>query len=209
MNKTKKLVKTDRKTKGIREEYAEIGVTEYYESKGNTYTNPHFPQIRQLLLQNQHRLDYSKVLDFCCGSGEVSQVLQELKYPLPIACDPFTQKAYQTNFDRECLSFSFEDVIRRKLNGNFSTIICSFAMHLCPEKQLYPLVANLFALSPNIVIITPHKRPVLERLTNVELTFEDFVLTERGKKIRLKSYGLKLYSLLFQGKSQIGAALKP
>lgn len=174
--------------KGIRDEYAESGVKEYYQSKGNTYSNPHFPQVRQLLIQNDQRIDYSNVLDFCCGSGEVSLVLQELKYPLPTACDPFTQEAYQANFDQTCLSFSFDDVIRGKLDGSFSAVICSFAMHLCPEKQLFPLVANLFRLSPNIVIITPHKRPALEQLSGVELVYEDFVLTDRGKKVRLKSY---------------------
>ena len=50
------------------------------------------------------------------------------------------------------------------------------------------LVFQLFMLSDTIVIITPHKRPELENITNVELVFEDFVLTERGKKIVLKSY---------------------
>lgn len=174
--------------KGIRDEYAEMGVTQYYQTQGKNYANPHFPQVRQLLIQNKSRIDYSKVLDFCCGSGEVSLVLQELGYPLPMACDPFTQESYYANFDQNCLPYSFEDVIRGKLSGAFSAVICSFAMHLCPEKQLYPLVANLFQLSPNIVIITPHKRPVLERYSNVELLFEDFALTKKGKKVRLKSY---------------------
>jgi hypothetical protein len=38
------------------------------------------------------------------------------------------------------------------------------------------------------VIITPHKRPALENLAQVQLDFEDFALTKRGKKVKLKSY---------------------
>ncbi len=74
------------------------------------------------------------------------------------------------------------------MEGIFSSIICSFAMHLCPEQDLFALVSQLFSHSGNIIIITPHKRPVLEELDGVELEFEDFVLTEIGKKVRLKSY---------------------
>jgi hypothetical protein len=61
-------------------------------------------------------------------------------------------------------------------------------MHLCPEKQLYPLVIKLFAHTKSLVIITPHKRPALETLTGVELDFTDFVLTKRGKKVQLKHF---------------------
>lgn len=173
---------------GIRDLYSEQGVERYYKKNGDRYENPHFPQIQALLLQNQERIDYAGVLDFCCGSGEVSQVLVAMGYPLPQASDPYTQKAYRKNFDQKCWNFSFEDVIKGKLTGQFSSIICSFAMHLCPEKQLYPLVYQLFQCTAQLIIITPHKRPELESLDGVELIFTDFALTERGKKVFLKSY---------------------
>lgn len=172
----------------IRNEYEEHGVSGYYEQSGSHYTNPHFPQIRALLLENEYRIDYQHVLDFCCGSGEVSLVLKELGYPLPHASDPYTQEAYNKNFNQNCWNFTFEDVIKGKLQGEFSSIICSFAMHLCPEKQLYPLVYQLFQHSKQLIIITPHKRPELEMLSDVTLDFTDFTLTERGKKVFLKSY---------------------
>ena len=173
---------------GIRDHYAEVGVESYYLENGNSYQNPHFPQVRQLLINNQSRIDYSYTLDFCCGSGEVSLVLQELGYPLPTASDPFTSGAYRKNFNRDCLELSFADIIRGKLIDQFSAIICSFAMHLCPPKQLYPLTYQLFQCTSTLIIITPHKRPMLEELSGVVLRFEDFVLTERGKKVRLKGY---------------------
>ena len=172
----------------IRDLYAKLGVKAYYEKAGNRYENPHFEQIQALLTQNQERIDYSNVLDFCCGSGEVSRVLLELGYPLPQASDPYTQKAYRKSFEQQCWNFSFEDIIKGKLTGHFSSIICSFAMHLCLEKQLYPLVYQLFQHSKQLIIITPHKRPELEKLDGVELDFTDFAFTERGKKVFLKMY---------------------
>jgi hypothetical protein len=191
--------------KAIRDEYAEKGVEAFYKSHADVYENPHFKYIKALLEQNQHRIDCSKVLDFCSGGGEVTLILRGLlgehfNNENILGTDPFTTKLYKKNTDCACLPYNFEEVIKgrltKKLGYNpeeepiFTAIICSFAMHLCPEKQLYPLVSQLFLLSKNIVIITPHKRPQLEDLTGVQLTFEDFVLTEKGKKVFLKNYEL-------------------
>jgi hypothetical protein len=205
--------------KAIRDEYADQGVDAYYRTHANVYENPHYLYIKALLTQNQHRIDYAKVMDLSAGGGEVTEILrgllnlnQEEAQQRFIGTDPFTFKLYEKNTGCLCLPLSFEDIVKGKLafyqnsigqiqkikyktrNVNpsvsepFSSIICSFAMHLCEEKKLYPLVNQLFTYSKNIIIITPHKRPALETLTNVILNFEDFVLTERGKKVFLKSY---------------------
>ncbi|GJM32952.1 MAG: hypothetical protein DHS20C18_19530 [Saprospiraceae bacterium] len=172
----------------IRNQYANQGVEGYYREHGSDYTNPHFDQVRQLLIQNRQRIDYQSILDFSCGSGEVSQVIQELGYALPTASDPFTSAAYHEKFKQRCLDYSFQDVIKGQLEGQFSAIICSFAMHLCPPKDLFPLVFQLFQHTSRLVIITPHKRPELSKLSRVDLDFEDFCLTARGKKVRLRTY---------------------
>ncbi len=174
--------------KGIRNLYSEMGVEGYYSLHGSAYANPHVEQVRELLHRNAHRVDYSHVLDFCCGGGEVSLVLRELGFDTAQGCDPFTATLFEANLGRPCLPFSFQDVIQGKLEGEYSSVICSFAMHLCPEKQLYPLAQALFRVAPQIVIITPHKRPELEKLSGVSLEFEDFALTERGKKVRMKAF---------------------
>jgi hypothetical protein len=191
--------------KAIRTEYAEKGVEEYYKTHADVYENPHFPYIKSLLIQNQHRIDYTRVLDFSSGGGEVTIVLSELtlsneginhqkKDNRFLGCDPFTFKLYEKNTGYRCLPLSFEDIVKGRMTPSvqipFSAIICSFGMHLCPEKLLYSLVYQLFMYSKNIIIITPHKRPQLEKLSGVELAFDDFVLTERGKKVFLKSYKL-------------------
>jgi len=174
--------------KDIRNHYSKVGVENFYRSHGHDYENPHFHQIEALLIQNQNKIDYNQVLDLCCGSGEVSRVLSDLGYPNTIGCDPFTAEAYQRSTGKECLLWTFEDLIRGRLQGEYSSVICSFAMHLCPEKQLYPLVYQIFRTTQQLVIITPHKRPMLENLDGIECQYEDYVLTERGKKVRLKSY---------------------
>ncbi len=177
-----------KKNDAIRNQYSKLGATGYYQAFGKDYENPHFQEIRALLFQNAHRIDYSQVLDFCCGSGEVSIVLREMGYPLPLASDPYTNEAYHNNFNQNCLPLSFEEVIQGHLKGQFSAIICSFAMHLCPKKQLFPLTYQLFQHTDQLIIITPHKRPELELLSGIFLNFKDFTLTGRGKKVFLKSY---------------------
>jgi SAM-dependent methyltransferase len=221
MKKKKTIAHADPKSalsfKAIRNEYADLGVENYYRNHGDVYENPHFPYIQQLLEQNQYRIDYSKTLDLACGGGEVTLILRGLGFDNSVGCDPFTSALFEKNTGQKCLEFSFEDIIKGggvieslvnksleslvnkslknaemtndlMTNDHFSCIVSSFAMHLCPEKQLFSLVSNLFLMTKNIVIITPHKRPELEKLANVELAFEDFVLTERGKKVFLKSY---------------------
>ncbi|MEO1516989.1 MAG: class I SAM-dependent methyltransferase [Bacteroidota bacterium] len=189
------IEKTPKETdpKAIRNQYDKLGVEGYYQQHGQAYENPHFPYVRQLLLQNRERIDCTHALDFCCGSGEVSRVLLEMGEQTFAASDPYTQAAYRQQLGRDCWSHSFEDVIRGQLEGTFSAVICSFAMHLCPPKQLYPLAHALLTHSPLLVIITPHKRPQLETISGIELAFEDFVLTqEKGKKVRLKAYRSQL-----------------
>lgn len=173
---------------GIRDKYQDQGVQNYYLQHGSDYENPHFEQVRQLLLQNEQNIDYKKVLDLSCGSGEVSMVLEELGYAETEASDPFTQQAYRMRMGKSCHSWSFEDIVKGALIDQYSSVICSFALHLCPNELLFPLVYQLFQHTELLAIITPHKRPELEKLEGVRLVFEDFTLTEKGKKVRLKAY---------------------
>ncbi|BDS10641.1 class I SAM-dependent methyltransferase [Aureispira anguillae] len=174
--------------KHIRNLYEQLGVDNYYKDYGNQYKNPHLAQIQELILRNATQLDYSAILDFCGGGGEVSLIIQQLGYDQITGSDPYTHQLYKKNLNQDCHTWSFDDVIKGKLIGNYSSIICSFAMHLCPEEKLYPLVIQLFQHSNNLIILTPHKRPILEQLNGVELRFVDYALTEKGKKVFLKHY---------------------
>ena len=172
----------------IRNQYAKLGVEEYYKQHGADYENPHFPIIEQLLVQNKDQIDYSQVLDLCCGSGEVTSVLKKLGFDKTVGCDPFTHELYRKQTKATCFEWTFKDIMRGKLTGQYSAIICSFALHLAEEKSLYALCQNLFKCSETLVIITPHKRPQLEQIQGVQKVYEDFALTDRLKKVHLKMY---------------------
>ncbi|MCH2022763.1 MAG: hypothetical protein MK207_09820 [Saprospiraceae bacterium] len=174
--------------KHIRNLYEQLGVDKYYQDYGNEYKNPHIEQIRELIINNSQKLDYTSVLDFCTGGGEVSLILRSLNYDNYKASDPYTHHLYKKNLNKECYKWSFNDIIKGKMAGKYSCIICSFAMHLCPKEKLYDLVIQLFQHSQNLVILTPHKRPVLELFSGVELVYTDFSKTEKGKKVFLKHY---------------------
>lgn len=174
--------------KAIRNLYAQLGVDAYYQQYGYAYQNPHLEQITTLLTQNKERLDYSQVLDFCAGGGEVSLILQQLGFPDSIGSDPYLQELYQKNTQQTCYNWSFETAVKQGLDGQYSCIICSFALHLCPSDLLYALVLQLFQHSSLLVVITPHKRPILEQYEGVELAFSDYTLTAKGKKVHLKAY---------------------
>ena len=122
--------------KKIRPLYDQYGADGYYRAFSDSYKNPHFLQISALIQRNLHRIETSAgVLDFSAGGGEVSRVLVEAGLQSVSGCDPYTQELYQRNTGLPCLALSFKDVIRFGLPGNYSAIISSFALHLCPERN--------------------------------------------------------------------------
>lgn len=178
--------------KKIRLLYEEHGAEGYYRDFADTYENPHFPEIKVLLERHAQRLDYTSVLDFAAGGGEVTQVLQGLGCQNITGCDPFTFELFEKNTGCTCLRQSFMDVIKNGLPARYSVVISSFALHLCPPKDLFSLSWQLFQAAPLLVVITPHKRPELENLQGIELAWEDFTTTARGKKVRIKAYKLSI-----------------
>lgn len=175
--------------KKIRPLYEELGAEGFYRAFGDSYENPHLSEIQALIRRNFHRFDCSgKVLDFAAGGGEVATELQLLGAKDIVGCDPFTYSLFEQKTGLNCLRLSFKDVIRQGLPEHYSLIVSSFALHLCPLKELYSLVLNLLLATPLLVIITPHKRPELETFEGITLAWEDTVETARGKKVRMKAY---------------------
>lgn len=176
--------------KAIRPLYEAFGVEAYYREQAETYENPHFPEIETLLERNFPRFDCSGgVLDFAAGGGEVTRVLLRLGVLDITGCDPFTFRLFEQQTGLPCLHWSFKDLVKGQSPGRYSLIISSFALHLCPPKDLFSLTWNLLQAAPALVVVTPHKRPELEKLPGIALTWEDAVATERGKKVRIKAYG--------------------
>ena len=175
----------------IRPLYDQYGPDAYYQVHADTYENPHFPQIEALLVRNLPRFDSDKgILDFAAGGGEVTRVLLSQGIQTIRGSDPYLYELYERNTGCICDRYTFSDVVKKGLPERYSTIISSFALHLCPPKDLFSLAWNLLDAASLLVVITPHKRPALETLPGIQLLWEDWELTEKEKKVRLKAYKL-------------------
>lgn len=150
---------------GARDWY-EDGVADHYREHGASYRNPHAPIIDRCMQVAAARwtLDLGHVLDLAAGSGEFTLAIEHaVGRKLKIdACDAFTIEAYAHRTGRPCERLSFEDIAAGTMRGNRYTLIgCSFAMHLCGVTQLPTLLLELSQIARQLVILSPHKRPII------------------------------------------------
>lgn len=169
----------------IRKGYEDLGVESYYIENRKTYLNPHENKIHYLMdnfFDKYLNLDKdSKILDLCCGSGEITRFLQEKGYYDVTGLDPFTYDLYKEKTNKECINLNFKDIASGKLKGEYDLIICSFALHLAETSMLPNILYNLSEISKELVIITPHKKPEIKDFfeLDLELYYE---------KVRLRHY---------------------
>ena len=181
---------------GFRQNYKH-GVDTYYESIKDRYSNPHHPQIEYLLKRNASKIDCTlNVLDLCAGTGEVTAILLALGIKNISGCDPYLYESYKGKTSLKCQALNFTEIMQFDLGDEiiYSSIICSFAMHLCPNDALYNLILALSYVTKQLIIITPHKRPDLSGINLCQLVYENHVLTDKGKKVFLKIYNLNSIS---------------
>jgi 2-polyprenyl-3-methyl-5-hydroxy-6-metoxy-1,4-benzoquinol methylase len=175
---------------GFRGNYGEHGVDGYYRSHGQDYRNPHEPVVRHLI---QHSFEHwhlspSSVLDLACGSGEVTLALRQIGVHQLEAMDPFTTQAYLARTGSQAEPISFEDIEAGKLaDRSYDLIICSFALHLAVISRLPLLLFQLSRISPLLMVITPHKRPLINPAWNWILADE---LQHQRVRSRLYRYSL-------------------
>lgn len=170
--------------KSVREGYVNLGVDGYYKKHEKDYYNPHESIIKKLLLiAIEKNLIEDNILDLCCGSGEVTSFLKDYNVT---GLDPYTALAYKERTGKNVLEYTFKDIALGKLSGySFQTIICSFALHLCPESMLLTVLWRLGEISNRLIIITPHKRPDCDKKAGWCLVEE--IIVERVKmRIYLK-----------------------
>jgi hypothetical protein len=107
-------------------------------------------------------LDLSHVLDLAAGSGEATLALAALGAGRVDATDPYTHEAYESRVGSRPEQLGFEDVAAGSLAGRtYSLIVCSFALHLCETSRLPAVAYQLSLVSPDLLVLTPHKRPVI------------------------------------------------
>jgi SAM-dependent methyltransferase len=160
----------------IRTQYQRLGVEVFYRDGGADYRNPHEPQLATALRRAcaLWRLDLSRrVLDLAAGSGEATLVLRELGATQVDGIDPFTFAAYERRTGQPAERFTFQQIAAGALAGrDYGLIVCSFAMHLCEPSRLPALATQLAMIGDSLLVLTPHKRPVLQRALGWGLTGE-------------------------------------
>lgn len=171
----------------IRSIYERIGVEAYY-SSGMRYENPHAREVDALLRSNAAQLPLENVLDLACGTGLVTSVLRDLGFDA-IGLDPFLGAEYTARTGRPCYPMSFKEVVYDGLpqQHNFSCIICSFALHLCPKSMMPDLLWRLSERSNTLAVISPTKFPVIGKPV-----VENFCSTSSNKRIHFRTYNLPI-----------------
>jgi SAM-dependent methyltransferase len=150
----------------IRSQYQARGVRGFYAEAGADYRNPHEPQLRRCIESalRTWRPDLGRVLDLAAGSGEATLALRELGAAHVDGIDPYTAAAYLARTGQPAETFTFADVAAGALAGRrYSLVVCSFALHLCEPSRLPAVVQQLSLVSDGLLILTPHKRPVINR----------------------------------------------
>ena len=151
--------------KSVRDCYADLGVKQYYQDNGENYLNPHEQRVHNTikLALKKWNPSTSRVLDLACGSGEVTLILNQFGIKNIDAIDPYTYKAYEKRTNFKCKPFSFQDITAGALNDEkYSLIICSYALHLAEESILPVLCMQMALIAEDLIILSPHKRPILK-----------------------------------------------
>ena len=171
----------------IRAEYQSRGVGGFYAESGADYRNPHEPQVRRCirLAVEKWRPDLSRVLDLAAGSGEATLVLRELGAGNVDGVDPFTSEAYHRRTGRLAEKLTFADVAAGALAGRrYTLMVCSYALHLCEPSRLPAVAQQLSLVGEVLLILTPHKRPVIKPQWGWYLVGEEVSERVRGRLYR-------------------------
>lgn len=148
----------------VRDAYSVLGVEDFYKVIGNDYENPHLDDIKRSMEKiTSYDLDFTNVLDLACGLGEVTNILSEKGIKNIEGCDPYLYNEYQNRTGKKCLKMTFEDIARNGLVNKYSSIFCSYAMHLCDKSSLPNLLWNLSMSCDNLVIISPNNKPTVKK----------------------------------------------
>ena len=177
--------------RAIRAGYEQYGVEGFYQRFGDTYRNPHEQAIWAALgkaIECWH-IPLDHVLDLACGSGEVTLALRELGASAVDGIDPYTHRAYAERSGQVAERYTFEQIAAGALAGrSYSAIICSFALHVVAPSRLPALAAQLSLISDTLLVLTPHKRPVLKPDWGWDCAGELLVDRVRARYYR-RSYG--------------------
>lgn len=168
----------------IRNQYAQVGVENYYQNNADTYTNPHEDIITELINESTEIVDYgNSALDLCCGNGLATKVLEQHVKHI-VGNDPYMHRQYTEQTNRYCYDYDFKQLAQSCPIDKVDTIICSFALHLCDESLLPNILYNLSLITNTLVVVTPNKKPTI----NIFWELQNEIVKER---VRLRIYKTK------------------
>lgn len=145
----------------FRQLYSKSGPDDFYIQNANKYKNPH-ELIVQMIVSNFKFPLYTTFLDLGCGGGEVTMALQSIGYTRIKGLDPYTFDLYTCNTGIPAYPWSFQDVAYNFIDlGKYDVVIASFSLHLCPKNVLKLVCLNLALVAKQLIIISPHKNPVI------------------------------------------------
>lgn len=149
----------------IRQNYQIFGVEDFYKKVGNDYNNPHEEYIKDCIkeIKSKGIADFSHVLDLGSGKGEVTTILKELGYDNVVGSDPYLYNEYMRNTSKKCYKYSFEDIQKGALdNKRYSTIVCSYSLHLAKSSIVPTLLWKLSLISKYLIILSPNNNPIVK-----------------------------------------------
>ena len=140
------------------DKYIKNGVDNFY-LNSSRYKNPHEPIIQKIV--RKYCSEYKSVLDLSCGSGEVTLALNLNSCEVEGA-DPYLGHLYASRTGKICHALSYKEIALHGLDRGYEAVICSFAMHLCPDSWMPQLLWQLSLKSEYLVIISPTKKPQIK-----------------------------------------------
>lgn len=147
---------------GIRGEYTKMGVHNYYDKHKDDYINPHLSNVKLCLDWVISKIDILNFVDLSCGNGEVTSFLKSKDITDSVGTDPYFCDIYKSKTNNDCLELSFEEIAKNGLKYDKQTIICSYALHLCPKSYFNQLLFNLSSNCEYFVLISPSKYPIID-----------------------------------------------
>eukprot|EP00826_Nyctotherus_ovalis_P061643 TRINITY_DN8790_c0_g1_i15.p2 TRINITY_DN8790_c0_g1~~TRINITY_DN8790_c0_g1_i15.p2 ORF type:complete len:136 (-),score=12.97 TRINITY_DN8790_c0_g1_i15:88-495(-) len=114
------------------------------------------------------------VFDLACGSGEASAAFQQAGVKEIVGCDPYTHEAFVKRTGLPVRMDSFMDVAKGSLGmiKAYDVIVCSYALHLAPLSLMSSLCLSMALVSKYLLIISPHKFPIMKEDYGWELMQE-------------------------------------
>jgi hypothetical protein len=148
----------------IRGEYEQHGVDGYYQYHGNEYKNPHEDRLQHAMdwIIENWSVDFSNTLDMSAGSGEMTKMLTNHGYDNVEGSDPYTCTLYTRETGKYCHDVSFDEIMGNGISKKYSTIICSYALHLADTSKLPQIIWQISQSCKNFIILSPTKKPEIK-----------------------------------------------